>query len=390
MRILHLLKDVDWKGGIETYVLNLIPELTRKGFEQAVAYHGKNDSVNLNSTMIPIRGPAQSTFLQQVSAFRPDIIHVHNVYERVLLDQLMSEYSVVFTTHGYQLICPAQDFYLERPREICDLTCGWRCFPSTLRMKCMSVRPRHLWRSYSLARWAIKNKDRVAHLICPCDYALRRHLDGGFSRESLSVVPYFCELSPLPDPRPLPATPTITFLGRITAYKGVDYFIQILSRLPNVVQGQIIGNVDARNRPWLERMAKEWGVKSRLRIRNWVDRSSIRTIFRETSVFVFPSIWPETLGIVGLEALATGVPVVAFEVGGVAEWLICGETGIMVRAKDVGAATAAISSLINDKARLISMGRNGLELIRKKFSVAVHLEGLENAYSKALQSRSSS
>ena len=184
-------------------------------------------------------------------------------------------------------------------------------------------------RSYSFAQWGMTNSSRISHLICPCRFAAAKHRQAGFGEDRISVVPYFCELQPLAQPRPLPANPMVTFLGRITKYKGADLFVEMLGRLPSNVRGQIVGDMNEKNRAWLGELAQRHHVEDRLVLRAWVDRANIRSVFEETTVFVFPSIWPETLGIVGLEALATGVPVVAFDVGGVTEWLRPGETGIL-------------------------------------------------------------
>ena len=62
----------------------------------------------------------------------------------------------------------------------------------------------------------------------------------------------------------------------------------------------------------------------------------------QSNVLVFPSVWAETLGIVGLEALAHGVPVVASDVGGVREWLDDEKTGFLVPPKSPQAIASAI------------------------------------------------
>jgi glycosyltransferase involved in cell wall biosynthesis len=234
--------------------------------------------------------------------------------------------------------------------------------------------------SYALARWGIASRHRIAHLICPCHYAADRHRQAGFAQDSLSVIPYFCELAPLAEPRPLPRAPMISFVGRVTKYKGADLFVEILSKLPQRVRGQMVGDMNARNRAWLKGLAREHGVADRLILREWVDRTKIRSVFEETSVFVFPSIWPETLGIVGLEALATGVPVVAFEVGGVPEWLIPEKTGKIARLKDAADAGQAIRELIDNPSLQQEMGRNGLALIAERFSIDLHVAQLLAVY----------
>ena len=193
---------------------------------------------------------------------------------------------------------------------------------------------------------------------------LNEHIKAGFDENIISVLPYFCSIKPLKKIRPIPSQPTITFLGRTTQYKGIEYFIQILSELSHGIRGIIAGNITEQLKEFVK---KNQRVKDRLNLRDWVNRDGIKDLFKETSVFVFPSIWPETLGIVGIEALSNGVPVVAFDVGGVREWLIDGENGFLIERKDVLAAANAINTILNDQNMMKRMGEYGLDLIEKKF-----------------------
>jgi glycosyltransferase involved in cell wall biosynthesis len=98
---------------------------------------------------------------------------------------------------------------------------------------------------------------------------------------------------------------------------------------------------------------------------------------------VFPSLWPETLGIVGIEALSRGVPVVASDLGGVREWCVDGETGVVVPPKDPEAISRAVQRLLDDPEQLAAMGRRGIELIHAKFRPQVHVDQLLGHYEAA-------
>jgi glycosyltransferase involved in cell wall biosynthesis len=107
-------------------------------------------------------------------------------------------------------------------------------------------------------------------------------------------------------------------------------------------------------------------------------------LFDQTSVFIFPSLWPETLGIVGIEALSRGVPVVASDVGGVREWCHNGETGYVVPPKDATAIASRVQRLLSDEQQLRAFGERGIELIRKKFHPQHHVDRLVSHYERAL------
>jgi len=392
MRVLHLINALDWCGGIETYVLSLAPRLASAGVTPmfAVARPGSAaiDAATWQFPELADRNPraeadGRSRMRGVLRAARPDVVHVHNVFNLAALDECLETCPTVYTTHGYQFACPAEDFYQGRTRTICQRTCAPGCFPVTLRSRCMSLRPRHAWTSYRRVRWAQRNAGRFAGLIAPCRHAADRHIAAGFGRERVQVLPYFCPVEPLTAPRPLPQARTITFIGRIRPYKGYDYFVQLLSRLPDDVRGVMIGDFTPESRGAVATLAENLGCYDRLRLQEWVPRDSITSVFEATTVFVFPSIWPETLGIVGLEALAHGVPVAAFDVGGVPEWLEPGRTGELAEVKDLAALVAATRRLLDDHERAGQIGARGLDLMRRKFSPERHVAQLIDIYVQA-------
>ena len=218
-------------------------------------------------------------------------------------------------------------------------------------------------------------------MICPSRGAAERYLQSGFEPERVQVIPYFCPLPPTETPRPLPAQPTMTFLGRATATKGWAYFIQALGMLPEGVRGLMIGSFDEAARSQAMQMAERAGCASRLRLEPWVAREDIHTIYERTSVLVFPSIWPETLGIVGIEAMAMGVPVVASGIGGVREWLVDGETGRLAAPKSAGDLADGVRELVGAEQNR-RYGTAGQRLIRDKFLPEKHLSKLLQTYEK--------
>jgi glycosyltransferase involved in cell wall biosynthesis len=387
MKVLHLMNRLGWNGGIETYVLNLVPRLSAMGHQQILAYAAGDGSLLERTHHLPCLksiDPADEregseAVKRLLAAESPDVVHVHNVFNLGALDACLSAAPTVVTTHGYQFICPAEDFYQERTREICSRTAGPCCFTVTLRKRCMSLRPRHALISYRRTRWARKNGHRFAGIIAPCAYAADRHVQAGFPLDRVKVLPYFCPVPPLDAPLPPPPRPTITFVGRIREYKGPDHFVRLLGLIPSA-GGLMIGDHSTGSAAALSEIATAAGCSDRLKFLPWQSREEIFKIYQNTTVFVFPSIWPETLGIVGLEALAMGIPVTAYNVGGVPEWLEQGRTGLSVEPGDLSALAAATRQIIGSPELRTSMGRAGIELMRAKFSPERHADVLLGIY----------
>jgi glycosyltransferase involved in cell wall biosynthesis len=103
-------------------------------------------------------------------------------------------------------------------------------------------------------------------------------------------------------------------------------------------------------------------------------------LLRRASIVAMPSRWPEPSGIIGLEAMAHGRPVVAFATGGIPEWLVHGETGLLAPPLDVPALAGAIAALLGDEANAKRMGEMGRARARRLFSPGPHLAQLSAIY----------
>jgi glycosyltransferase involved in cell wall biosynthesis len=246
----------------------------------------------------------------------------------------------------------------------------------------MSLRPRAAIRQYKRAQWGIKNLNRFSAVISPCTDAANRFLSAGLLAKTSHVLPYFCPTPLLEQPRLAPKNLQLTFLGRIRDYKGYDFFVDAVSRIPNV-KGVLVGDFNPKSTDLVEALARRVGCLDRIECRAWCSRGELTQLMAETTVFVFPSIWPETLGIVGLEAMANGVPVVAFDVAGVREWLVPGKTGAMVPVKDTAAMVSAIASILADEELAARMGEAAIDRIRAKFLPSDHFDSLVQIYQTA-------
>jgi len=392
VKILHLNEHLGWYGGIETYLLSLIPRLEAEGHAQVVVYARGEAALVQRSHCVPALSEASSSAValgrhelgRILDEEQPDLVHIHNTHNIGAIEACFDRVSTVLTTHDYRYACPASNFFYRRTEEVCERTCGPGCFTTTLSKRCMTPRPRYAWRYYRRVRWAMRNANRFAMLVAPSSDARRRFIAAGFCGDRIEVVPYFCPVTPRESPREPPSRPTILFLGRMRPNKGYHYFVEALGKLPQAVQAVMVGNCSADREREIHQLARQAGCDGRLILRSWAKRDEIAGLLGETSALIFPSVWPETLGIVGLEALASGVPVVASDIGGVREWLHDGETGFLVPPKNPSAIADKTRQLLDFPAVARRMGEQGIRLIRDRFSPVCHLESLVKVYRRAL------
>jgi len=393
VKVLHVNEHLARKGGVETYLLSLLPMLAAHGITSTVAYGTGDPAEYTPSVCVPgirhtgfrSQGAARQAMQAALDQAQPDVIHVHNVQNVGVLQACLAYGTTVMTAHDYRSICPSMTLFYKRTQEVCQRTCGPGCFTTTMTKHCLTPRPQYAGYFYYRSRWTTAHADRFALVIAPSGGARDRLQQAGFEGARISVLPYFCSFAPRRAPRTLPASTTITFMGRIAPTKGYEYFIEALGQLPGHVQGIMVGNFTDGVAEHVRQMARQHGCQDRLVLRAWASPEEVVEIMDQTTVFVFPSLWPETLGIVGLEALSRGVPVVASDVGGVREWLRDGENGILVQPKSARQIRDAVLELTACARTLTAFGERGLETIRERFSPSCHTHRLIDLYAGVTQ-----
>ncbi len=133
----------------------------------------------------------------------------------------------------------------------------------------------------------------------------------------------------------------------------------------------------------MRRLARRLGVNERVCFTGWLGAEELARELAEASVVVMPSVWPEPFGLVGIEALATGRPVVASCTGGIGDWLEDGVNGLCVKPGDPRALARALNELLSDPVRQLEMGAAGKQMVAARFSRQRHLAALLDAYRTA-------
>ena len=395
MRVVHFNEHLNWTGGVETYLLHLLPRLESQGVENHYVFAMGNAELVPRAYHLPEiakigryhEAVGWTRTVRLLKDLQPDVVHIHRVYNLGIVRACLEYCPTVVTCHDYLYLCPAGSFFHRRTASICKRRAGPGCFLTTLLKHCMTPRPGYAFAYYRRVRRFIDWKDRYSTILCPSDFVRERLLTTGFSPGRCLTLPYFCPLEPLPEPRQLPHAATILFLGRIRPIKGYDVFIRSLGMLRDV-KGIMVGDINDQTRRRISALVQDCGCKDRLDLRPWARREEIEGLFAETTVFVFPSICPETLGIVGLEAMACGVPVVASDVGGVRQWLQQGVNGLLVPPKDASALARAVEHLLTVPERLLSMGQAGIETVRRDFSPEKHVRRLLEIYQQVAKTGS--
>ena len=387
MKILHLNHHLAEKGGVETYLLAVLPLLAEQGVKSIWAYAEGDEGLWSNSLHLPSIGKltGSSTDRKEIQdvilSLNVDVIHIHNIQNAELIEASIEVCPTIVTTHDYRWICPANTFFFKRTQKVCNKTCGnIGCLPTTIRKHCLTPRLNYALPFLRRIQQMKRGHTLLSHTIAPSPVAAERLRRAGWDDRRISVLPYFCPLPVREAPRALPSRPTISFIGRIAPNKGQSYFIEALGALPEEWQGIMAGDIDNDVAEQLQSEARKHGCADRLLLQPWATRQQVLDIMDSSTVFVFPSLWQETLGIVALEALSRGVPVVATNIVGIGHWLQSRRCGRAVPPRNAAAIADAVLEVASSEQGLLTAGQAGIELIQEVFAPGHHTEQLLEVY----------
>jgi D-inositol-3-phosphate glycosyltransferase len=209
----------------------------------------------------------------------------------------------------------------------------------------------------------------------------------GVPRASIQVVPSGVNVDRFTPTGPIAERadrPRILSAGRMVERKGFADLIRALRLVPDA-ELVIIGGPPAAEladdpvAAGLSRLAEKLGVADRVRMVGSVPREDMPAWYRSAGV-VACAPWYEPFGLTPLEAMACGVPVVAYAVGGLAESVIDGVTGILVPAREVRGLATALRTVLGDEVRRMSYASAAVDRVRSRYTWERTAADIERVY----------
>ena len=236
-----------------------------------------------------------------------------------------------------------------------------------------------------ILRWLLPMTGGVTANSCFTQGLIRELYDG-----SVSVIPYGLTVEPKPSKKRLPGEiPRLLFVGRLVERKGLKYLLEalclILAKQP--ARLRVVGKGDRQAE--FEAYCQELGLENAVDFLGFIGKEELAQEYACCDIFILPSIVDskgetEGLGIVTIEALAHGKPVVASAVGGIVDVIDSPTTGLLVPEKDPAALAEAILQLLSDPDLAEAMGRRGLKDVQDRFSWSKIIPMWERVFSAAL------
>jgi glycosyltransferase involved in cell wall biosynthesis len=274
---------------------------------------------------------------------RPDVIHAHNWIVNSLLPlRPWTKAGVVLTLHDYSHACAVKRLMRQ----------GVPCAGPGL-AKCVRCAAQHYGATTGTVtalatRPAARLKERALDAVIAVSSAVVEGNRLG-SRVPTRVIPNLVPdalweaagepLTGAPLDDRLPAKPFLLFVGDLSRDKGVHVLLEAYSRLvrrpPLVLMGRRTRDTPAT-------------LPEGVRVIDGCPHPVVMDAFRRCLAAVAPSVWPEPFGLVVLEAMTAGSPLVAAAAGGIKDIVVDGETGLMVPPGDAGELRGALQRLLDE------------------------------------------
>ena len=386
MKILFLNQYLGTLGGVEQNIADVVPALRARGNECWLAYgcgSGREEeacAARFNGVFPcpelwddghPQEG-ALATVFEQVA---PTVVYAHKLPSVAVLEPFVGQARLVRMVHDHDLCCPRRHKYYTFSNRICHAPLGWRCWLDLAFLRRDRTKPAGVaFQNLAAARRELDRHRFFDALLVGSRFMLDELVENGFQPDSVRILSPCVNLPEQPA-TPVPQSRNLLFVGQLIKGKGVHLLLESLAhvRSPSILR--IAGDGNAR--AGLEAQARDLGLSERVEFLGWVPRSELESLYREARALVVPSFWAEPFGMIGLEAMHHGRPVVGFAAGGIPDWLADGENGLLVAERDVAGLAAGIDRLLDDHALAVRLGTHAHELLRARFSFAAYTVALE-------------
>jgi glycosyltransferase involved in cell wall biosynthesis len=351
-------------GGAETYLGRVMPLLGGRGHALACAFEADEPAgrppLELPPQTLVVPLTAGDAF-ERIRSWNPDVIYVHGLLDPDRERRLLDIAPAVLFAHGYYGTCiSGQKTHRFPVIQTCDRVFGAACLALFYPRRCGGINPLTMAREY--AQQAARNAllPRYAAVV-----TLSEHMSREFTRHRAAGGRVFPTGFLRPDAgiveRPsrrlesrVPSDPwRLVFVGRMDELKGGMHLIDALPKTQAAIGHalELTFAGDGPRRGEWERRARELASAHpslAVRFTGWLQKDDVIALLDRADILVVPSLWPEPYGLVGVEAARRGVPAVAFDNGGIREWLTDGVNGCLApggRPTPEGLAEALIRCL---------------------------------------------
>lgn len=375
------------KGGAEFSAYHLYKEYAAKGHEvlfiarsEELPHGGAAFSTRNNSQELLFHtrqsddflfSNLQSRYMWQefpdlVQKFKPEIVHFHHYFligiESLLqVRKVLPNAKIILTLHEYLAICHRQGQMIKAPS-------NQLCFKATPR-DCHGCFPEHSPADFFMRERYIKRAFGVVDkFVSPSQFLKDRYVDWGLEADQIEVIENGIPPKQKQHYIPLRATNdeyiNLTYIGQINPYKGLNVLLDSIKLLDRKQRKKICLNIHGsslQNQPEAFREEIESSLKELKNVAFYhgpYEHHQVDNILEQADWVVMPSIWWENSPLVIQEAFRQKVPIIASDIGGMAEKIEHGKTGFLFSVGQPSALASVLKYIIENPGESKSLAQN--------------------------------
>ena len=318
--------------------------------------------------------------------FAPDVIQLHGMENIALQPQLLEAAPTVRFVHNHTLYCSGGAMTLGVPRRICTRRHGPACLRCHFVNRCGSWNPFANHAEYVRVSRMLESLRQLDGIQVASEVILDNLVRNGIERELITLLRLYAPEPPAPRRRQLrTARRMLLHPGGLVRNKGVWMLLDIIDELPADVELVFAG--DGPERPKVEAHVRRRKLSARVRVMGGLGATEMSELYHQAMLVLFPSRWNEPVGLCGIQAMAHGKPVIAYEAGGVGSWLEDRVNGRVVPFDDKTEFLGVLRKLLQRPQHARDMGRKGRRMWEQTFRPALHIENLLENYRQIIAGR---
>lgn len=369
---------IEKKSAVLKYIYSLQKELVMRGhivkiFTGVTSYKANQNKKSISKLIsLFFNFKYLISFSRLIFKFKPDVIHLNHIFYEISPSILIvtKNIPVIMSVHDNMLYSPIG--FIENTRKACKNKICRGC------SNCMGViksrleaikRAFHRLLLYNVDLF-LSNSEYTNSIVKNIFHKKAIHIKLGI--ELFRFFPYSFSFN-------------LLYAGRIDYGKGLQYIIDampaILTKYPEA-KLFIVGNGNYKKE------IKEKVIKADLlrniSFINFIKREQMERQYVRSSIVIVPSIWPEPLGMVGIEAMSVGRPIIASNIGGIPEWLLNNKTGFLIEPQNSEQIADKVITLFSNQ----KLAHKISKCARRKaeeYSINRHVNELENVYMKLIK-----
>lgn len=392
MRILFVHNKYKYRGGEDTVLNTEFDLLIAKGHEVEKLIFDNNNIIGftkkIQSGISSIYSITSARLLEEkINEFKPDVIHIHNLFFQaspsIIIKANKLNVPVVLTIHNFRLIC--SNALLLRNNKTCEL-CINEVFPlHGIKYKCYhssSVDTALVTAITGIHKVLSTWRNKIDVIISLSSFMKEKLVNSSLRlpKNKIVIKPNFVPDSEIINYK---KENFYLFVGRLTKEKGIHFLISYFLNHPNQ-KLKIAGDG-----PEFSNVLEKIKNASNIEFLGQQSKEDILKLMGASKALLFPSIWYEGLPMTIVEAFSVGTPVIASNIGSMAEMIQNEYNGFLYNPEDAKELERSINSIQNSDLTYEELCNNARKTYLKNYHPDVHYKAIMEIYLNAINNKKS-